>query len=274
MILFPNAKINIGLNIVERRPDGYHNLESIFYPVNICDRLQVDEDPDSPAPNCSMTLDGIVIDGRPEDNLVVRAYHLLEEQFSLPAVKVRLQKLIPTGAGLGGGSSDAAFMLKALNEMFQLQLSDDRLEALATRLGADCAFFIKNQPVFATGIGNIFHRDVPMPSLDGKHIVLVKPEDFVSTRDAYAAIVPARPKYPLVSSAQLPLSLWRDTIVNDFEASVFPKHPAIRQIKEQLYALGALYACMSGSGSSVFGIFDAPVTDLDTHFPQMFAVCI
>lgn len=274
MILFPNAKINIGLNIVERRPDGYHNLESIFYPINIYDRMEVEEDPDSPEPRCSMTLDGIEIEGRPEDNLVVRAYNLLEEQMPLPAVKVQLRKLIPMGAGLGGGSSDAAYMLKALNEMFSLHLTDEHLETLAARLGADCAFFIKNQPVFATGIGNVFHYDVPMPSLSGKTLALVKPDIFVSTREAYALITPARPKYDLVSSAQLPLSMWHDTIVNDFEASVFPKHPTIRQIKEKLYEMGAVYASMSGSGSSVFGIFDTPVTELDTQFPGMFTVAI
>jgi len=272
MILFPNAKINIGLNIVERRPDGYHNLESIFYPINIYDRLQVEVDAESPSPACNMTLDGIDIACRPEDNLVVRAYHLLAEKHPLPAVKVRLQKLIPMGAGLGGGSSDAACMLKALNQMFHLQLSDVQLELLAARLGADCAFFIQNQAVFATGIGNIFHRDLPMPSLVGKTLVLVKPDVFVSTRDAYSMITPMRPTVPLVAGVQLPIEQWKDVVVNDFEYSVFYKHPVIRDVKEQLYQMGALYASMSGSGSSVFGIFNQPIGSLDAAFPNMFSV--
>ena len=274
MIVFPNAKINIGLNIVERRNDGYHNLESIFYPINIYDRLQVDIDTECPTCGCSLKLDGIEIEGRPEDNLVVRAYRLLAESYKLPAVTVQLQKLIPMGAGLGGGSSDAAFMLKVLNEMFQLQLPEDKLEAYAARLGADCAFFIKNQPVYATGIGNEFHYDVPIPSLTGKVLVLVKPDVFVSTRDAYSLITPARPKYVLTESILQPINQWKDLIGNDFESSVFPRFPLIQEVKEKLYQLGAQYASMSGSGSSVFGLFDQPITGIDTHFPGMFSISL
>lgn len=274
MIVFPNAKINIGLNIVERRNDGYHNLESIFYPINIYDRLQVDIDTECPTCGCTLNLDGIEIEGRPEDNLVVRAYRLLAENFKLPAVTVQLQKLIPMGAGLGGGSSDAAFMLKVLNDMMQLQLSDDELETYAARLGADCAFFIKNQPVFATGIGNDFHYDIPIPPLSGKVLVLVKPNVFVSTRDAYSFITPARPKYALTESILQPIDQWKDLIENDFESSVFPRFPLIRDVKEKLYQLGAQYASMSGSGSSVFGLFNQPVPELDTHFPGMFSISL
>ena len=272
MVVFPNAKVNIGLNIVQRRPDGYHNLESIFYPISIYDRLQVDVAPGTSYNNCSLTLDGIKIEGSLQDNLVVRAYALLADKIQLPAVNVQLQKLIPMGAGLGGGSSDAAFMLRVLNEMFQLGLSDSQLESFAACLGADCAFFIKNQPVFATGIGNEFHYDVSIPSLAGKTLVLVKPDVFVSTRDAYSFITPAAPAHPLTSSVLCPLKQWKNLIVNDFEASVFPKFPLIGEVKEQLYQHGAIYASMSGSGSSVYGIFDAPLLGLDGLFPGMFTM--
>jgi 4-diphosphocytidyl-2-C-methyl-D-erythritol kinase len=271
MVVFPNAKINIGLNIVERRPDGYHNIESVFYPINIYDRMQVDVDEESEIPACTLTLDGIEIEGKPEENLVVRAYQLLAQDRNLPAVKVKLTKLIPMGAGLGGGSSDAAFMLKTLNELFELQLSDDVLEAYAARLGADCAFFIKNKPMYATGIGNIFSDDVPIPSLTGKTLVLVKPNVFVSTREAYSMIVPAKPKNPLSLCINQPISSWKETIYNDFEASVFPKFPLIKQVKETLYELGAVYASMSGSGSSVFGIFENPV-EIEDEFSDMFVI--
>ena len=275
MVLFPNAKINIGLNITERRNDGYHNLESIFYPVNIYDRLQVDINTEENAFGCTITLDGIELEGRPEDNLVVRAYTLLAEKYNLKPVRVKLQKLIPMGAGLGGGSSDAAFMLKALNELFQLELSDQQLETFATRLGADCAFFIKNQPVYATGIGNVFHYDMPIPSLSGNTLVLVKPDVFVSTRDAYSLVKPAKPSHPLIECVNAPLSQWKGLITNDFEASVFPKFPIIQAVKEKLYQMGAVYASMSGSGSSVFGLFShRPQTELDNLFPGMFSVTL
>jgi len=269
--LFPNAKINIGLNIVERRPDGYHNLESIFYPINIYDRLEVEEDETQPSGACNIQLSGIAIDGNTEDNLVVRAYHMVWEQFHIPAVKVRLTKLIPMGAGLGGGSSDAAYMLKALNELFSLNMSVAEMEQMAARLGADCAIFIQNRPVFATGIGNEFHYDVPIPSLSGKHLLLVKPDVHVSTRDAYSMIHPKYPKNRITECINQPITEWKELITNDFEQSVFAKFPLIADVKQQMYNLGALYASMSGSGSSVFGIFNAPVTDHEQHFAGMFS---
>lgn len=274
MILFPNAKINIGLNIVEKRTDGYHNIESIFYPINIYDRLQVDPDADKHSGECTIELSGITIEGNVEDNLVVRAYNMLWQKYHIPAVKVRLNKLIPMGAGLGGGSSDAAYMLKALNELFTLNLSDTELEQFAARLGADCAFFIKNQPVYITGIGNEFHYDVPIPLLTGKILLLVKPDVFVSTRDAYAMIHPKQPAHSLKKWIQMPVDTWKGKVVNDFEVSVFAKFPAIKDVKERMYQLGASYASMSGSGSSVFGIFDAPVADAESEFPGMFSVQI
>lgn len=274
MIVFPNAKINIGLNIVERRPDGYHNLESVFYPIKIYDRLQVEEATDSHAAVCNIISEGYTIEGDSKDNLVVRACNLIRQEYKIPAVNVKLSKLIPMGAGLGGGSSDAAYMLKALNDLFELNITEEKLQQIAAKLGADCAIFIKNQPVYATGIGNVFHYDVKIPSLAGKTIIIVKPDVFVSTKDAYSMIHPKRPKFPLAESICKPIDTWKNTIENDFEVSVFAKFPLIGDVKNKLYKLGAEYASMSGSGSSVFGIFNKPIENFETHFPGMFSVQI
>lgn len=198
------------------------------------------------------------IAGNPENNLVVKAYLLLDKEFHLPPVEIHLYKHIPSGAGLGGGSSDAAFMLKLLNEHYNLQLSDNQLEDYAAILGADCAFFIKNTPTYAEGIGNIFS---PIElSLKGYRIMIVKPDVFVSTREAFANIRPHRPEYPVREVIRRPVAEWKDTLINDFEASVFPQYPVIGEIKEELYHQGAIYASMSGSGSSVFGLFAAGTT--------------
>lgn len=280
MITFPNAKINLGLNVVERRPDGYHNLETIFYPIPLQDILEVttfDEDPSQTSPSGTdvvLHAGGITIAGEAEDNLVVKAYRLLKKKFELPPVHIHIFKHIPSGAGLGGGSADATFMLRLLREKFALPLTDDELEERASRLGADCAFFVHNTPAFATGIGNIF---TPLPdfSLKGYQILLVKPDIFVSTRDAFALIRPHKPACSLTEIATLPVNQWREAgMCNDFEESVFAKHPAIGDIKEQIYALGAEYASMSGSGSSLFGLFNADfVFDddcLHTLFPGSF----
>ena len=252
MITFPNAKINLGLNIVEKRPDGYHNLETVFYPVPLEDALEVNILHEG---NEKFRLHqaGLEIEGEVENNLVVKAYKLLDEKFNLPPVDIHLFKHIPSGAGLGGGSSDAAYMLKLLNEKFNLALTDETLEEYAAKLGADCAFFIRNAPTYAEGIGNLFS---PISlSLKGYQIVLVKPDIFVSTREAFSNIHPHRPKYPVREAIQRPVQEWKDTLINDFEASVFPQHPVIGEIKEELYHQGAIYASMSGSGSSVFGLF-------------------
>lgn len=254
MITFPNVKINLGLSITEKRPDGYHNLETVFYPVALEDALEV-RTSSTAAPDRKFTLQqhGMEIAGKPEDNLVVKAYQLLDREFHLPPIEIHLYKHIPSGAGLGGGSSDAAFMLKLLNGHFHLNLSDDQLEAYAAMLGADCAFFIRNKPTFAEGIGNIFS---PIElSLSGYGIMIVKPDIFVSTREAFSNIRPSRPAHPIKEVIQRPVSEWKETLINDFEASVFPLHPAIGAIKEELYNQGAVYASMSGSGSSVFGLF-------------------
>ena len=217
MLTFPNGKINLGLNITEKRPDGYHNLETVFYPIPIEDALEINLLHEGSRKYC-LHQAGIEIAGEAENNLVVKAYKLLDELFDLPPVDIHLFKHIPSGAGLGGGSADAAFMLKLLNEKFNLGLSIESMEDYASRLGADCAFFIRN----------------------------------VSTRDAFSQIKPHRPERPLKETIQLPVEEWRNCMVNDFEESVFPQFPAIREIKEEMYRQGAVYASMSGSGSSVF----------------------
>ena len=269
MIVYPNAKINIGLNVVEKRPDGYHNLETVFYPINLQDILEIQEiETDAPASGYRLKVTGTVLDGSPEDNLVVRALKLLKKDFDLPPVSIGLYKHIPTGAGLGGGSADAAFTVKTLNERFKLGLTIQQMEDYCSQLGADCPFFIQNKPVFATGIGNVFH---PLEmNLKYKQLVLVKPDIFVSTKDAYAKVKVQHPKQQLPELLAQPIEKWKDTVVNDFEASVFSKYPEIAAIKDKLYDLGAVYASMSGSGSSVFGIFEDPVENIDEKFSGMF----
>ena len=261
MITFPNAKINLGLNIVRKRPDGYHDLETVFYPVPIEDALEVTPRKEAEGGKCHLRQSGMPIAGNADDNLVVKAYRLLDADFGLPPVDVHLYKHIPSGAGLGGGSADAAFMLKMLDQLFALGLTVEQLEAYATRLGADCAFFVRNRPVFAQGIGNIFS---PISlTLSGYGLCLVKPDIFVSTRDAFAHVRPHRPDMSPRDIVLLPVEEWRGRLVNDFEASVFPQFPRIAWIKDELYRRGAVYASMSGSGSSVFGLF-APGQELPT----------
>lgn len=251
MLTFPNGKINLGLNITEKRPDGYHNLETVFYPIPIEDALEINLLHEGSRKYC-LHQAGIEIAGEAENNLVVKAYKLLDELFDLPPVDIHLFKHIPSGAGLGGGSADAAFMLKLLNEKFNLALSIESMEDYASRLGADCAFFIRNAPTYAEGIGNVF-SPVSL-SLKGYQLWLVKPDIFVSTRDAFSQIKPHRPERPLKETIQLPVEEWRNCMVNDFEESVFPQFPAIREIKEEMYRQGAVYASMSGFG--LIGLWD------------------
>lgn len=267
MITFPNAKINLGLRITERRPDGYHNLETIFYPIHLEDALEVVPLKDNKQ-EYDLKITGTPIDGTPEDNLVVRAYRLLKQDFDLPPIHIYMYKHIPLGAGLGGGSSDAAFMIKLLNEKFALGMTTGQMEAYASRLGADCAFFIQDRPILATGIGNEF---TPIDlSLKGMYIVLVKPSVSVSTREAYAGVTPQRPDVPLTTLIRRPIEEWRDCIANDFEPSVFRAYPEIAAIKDKLYDMGAVYASMSGSGSTVYGIFRESVPYVDEHFGEHF----
>lgn len=257
MITFPNAKINLGLNIVEKRPDGYHNLETIFYPIPLQDALEITPWEDGER-KYKLAQSGIQIAGDDEHNLVVKAYKLLDSLHNLPPIEINLLKHIPSGAGLGGGSADAAFMLCMLNQHFQLNIPNEQLEVYAAQLGADCAFFVENKPTFAEGIGNIFS---PIElSLKGYKLLLVKPDIFVSTRDAFAQIKPKRPSISLKEVAKMPIEAWKTYMVNDFEESVFPQFPAIADIKAKLYDMGAIYASMSGSGSSVFALFKGDAT--------------
>ena len=255
MIVFPNCKINLGLNIVNRRRDGYHDLETVFYPVTgLYDCLEVTREVDASVNDYTLQQFGNSIDCETEKNLVVKAYRLLKKQFdNLHPIDIHLIKHIPSGAGLGGGSADAAFMLKLLNDLFELQLSTKQLEHLAAQLGADCAFFIQNKPTFATGIGDVF---TPIDfSLRGYQIIIVKPNVFISTKEAFANIQPKQPTECIVDILKAPILEWQHHLTNDFEASIFPQHPEIKDIKQQLYEKGAEYASMSGSGSSVFGLF-------------------
>lgn len=269
MITYPNAKINIGLSITERRPDGYHNIESVFYPINLQDAVEIKTiEGEEPQGGYKLKVSGTILDGTPDDNLVVKAYQLLRKDFNFPAQKIHLYKHIPVGAGLGGGSSDAAAIIKMLNEKFALGLTSEQMQNYAVQIGADCPFFINNTPVFATGIGNIF---TPIElSLHGKTIILVKPDIFVSTRDAYALVKPSPAAIPLTEAIKQPISEWKQAITNDFEKSVFAKYPEIAAIKDKLYDMGALYASMSGSGSAVYGIFDSPIEYADEIFSGYF----
>lgn len=263
MLVFPNAKINLGLNIVGKRPDGYHNLETVFYPISVEDALEVTESKKRKT-KYVLWQNGINIGGSAEDNLVVKAYKKLDSIFDLPPVEIRLFKHIPFGAGLGGGSSDAAFMLKALNKLFHLSLTKQTLQEYASTLGADCAFFIENKPAFATGIGDVFS---PIQlSLKDYQIVVVKPDIFVSTKDAFSNIIP---HYPIVSIKDIvtcPMTCWKTLLYNDFEYSVFAKYPRLLKIKEELYEKHAIYASMSGSGSSIFGLYPHNLDISNIHF--------
>ena len=253
MICFPNAKINLGLNVVSRRPDGYHNIETIFYPIPLRDALEVVE-----ADTFSFSQTGIPVDAPAEKKLAVKAIRLLSASYPLPPLEVHLLKAIPFGAGLGGGSADAAFMLRLLNDFGKLSLADGQLEAMAATLGADCPFFIRNTPVFASGTGNIFE---PITlSLKGYYLALIKPDIAVSTAEAYSAVTPQSPAISLKDIVKRPVHEWKEYMVNDFEPSVFAKRPEIAAIKQRLYDSGALYASMSGSGSSVYALFSAPVS--------------
>ena len=269
MITFPNAKINLGLNIVEKRPDGYHNLETIFYPIALQDILEITPRKSDATEKYTLTMYDAPFDGNIDDNLVIKAYNALAAEHTLPPLDFFLYKKIPTGAGLGGGSADAAFALKMINDIAALSLCDEELEKYAARIGADCAFFVRNKPAFATGIGNIL---TPAEvSLAGYTLVLVKPEIHISTKDAYAQVTPAQPSISIKEIVKRPIAEWRTQLVNDFEKSVFAKYPEVEAIKEKLYETGAEYASMSGSGSAFFGIFkEAPDK---ARVEELFADC-
>ena len=273
MITFPNAKINLGLNITEKRADGYHNLETVFYPVPLEDALEITLSKSEEVP-FTLHPSGMSVAGELNDNLVVKAYLLLANFFDLPPIDIHLYKAIPSGAGLGGGSADAAFMLTLLNKKFNLNLSMEKLEEYATKLGADCAFFIQNRPTFAKGIGNLFS---PIQlSLKGYKIVIVKPDIFVSTREAFSLIIPRKPKIALTEVISRPPTEWKELMTNDFEQSVFALYPAIENIKKELYNKGALYSSMSGSGASVYGLFtpNTPLPEMNFGNSFCFQACL
>ena len=273
MITFPCAKINLGLNIVSKRPDGYHNLETVFYPIPLTDALEIkymDEKFPSESP-CDLKITGNDVDCNEEDNLVIKAYQLLAADFQLPRVHAHLVKRIPTQAGLGGGSSDAAYMIRLLDERFRLNICIPEMERYAAKLGADCAFFITADPSYAEGIGDVLMPvDVPGAGLGGYYLAVVKPSVAVSTRDAYAAIVPKTPAKCCRDIVRQPIETWKDELVNDFEAPIFAMHPELAAIKQRLYDAGAVYAAMSGSGSALFGIFREQPTGLEKEFEGMF----
>jgi 4-diphosphocytidyl-2-C-methyl-D-erythritol kinase len=252
MLVFPKAKINLGLRITGKRFDGYHDIETVFYPVGLSDALELVADLKGSADK--LTVTGSELPGRQEDNIVLRAVSMLREAYPIPCLNIHLHKIIPAGAGLGGGSSDAAFMLRALNKMFSLSLSAHELKAIASGLGSDCPFFIDCQPAFASGRGEIL--SLVKNVLDGFYIVLLNPGISISTKEAYENCLPAKPERSLRKLIDIPVSEWKDLIVNDFEKTVFIVHPEIESIKQTLYSSGAIYSSMSGSGSTVYGIFN------------------
>ena len=260
MLTRPIAKINLGLNVVEKRPDGYHNLETVFYPVQIEDALEVyPMDPEVPSENDGdLKVTNITIDGDEQRNLVVRAYNLLKADFpTLPRIHAHLYKGIPTQAGMGGGSSDCGFMITLLNQMFNLGLTDQQMIDYAARLGADCAFFILNRPCYAEGIGEKL-QPINL-DLKGWYLSLVRPDIPVSTREAFALIKPHHPEVNCREVVKQPVESWRGALVNDFEGSVFAVHPELGAVKDRLYDLGATYAAMSGSGSTLFALSRQPL---------------
>ena len=258
MVTFPNAKINIGLSITEKRPDGFHNLESCFYPVGWCDVLEI-----LPAEKLSFKTTGIPILGNPETNLCLKAYHLIKQDFNIPPVMIHLHKIVPIGAGLGGGSADCAFTIKTLNDLFELHLTTEQMENYARKLGSDCAFFIQDIPKYCVGKGDKF-SEISL-DLSGKFIVLINPNVHISTAEAYSGVKPMKSEVDLREVLQKPVNQWINVVKNDFENHLLLKYPAISSIKEQLYAHGAAYASMTGSGSTVFGIFEQEI-DLKEAF--------
>lgn len=249
MITFPNAKINLGLYVERKREDGYHDLSTVFYPIPLTDAVEVVE-----AKETALFTYGNPVDCPPEKNLVMKAYRLMEEEFKLPPVAIHLYKHIPDGAGLGGGSSDATSVAKILNSMFALGLSEEEIAVRVKRLGADCPFFAYNRPMAARGIGDLLEPvDV---DLRGYTMIVVKPDVSVPTAAAYAGVTPRVPETDVEKLVAKPVGQWKELLVNDFEESIFPKHPKLSAIKQSLYDAGAVYASMSGSGSAIFGLFE------------------
>ena len=273
MLTFPCAKINLGLNITSEREDGYHNLETVFFPVPITDALEVKlmhNDFPSYEP-CDLKITGNAVDCDEQNNLVVKAYKLLAQNFSLPRVHTHLVKRIPMQAGLGGGSADGAFMIRLLDERFRLNMGIAEMERYASRLGSDCAFFITAEPSFGTGRGEVLEPvQIVENNLQAFYIVIVKPAVAVSTREAFKQIVCRQPEHCCRDIVRQPVETWKAMLVNDFEVPAFKQHPELAAIKQQLYNLGAVYAQMSGSGSAFFGLFRREPQQVKETFPGCF----
>ncbi len=267
MVTFPNSKINIGLNIIGKRNDGYHNIETVFYPIDVKDALEIIPSPDS-GTDIIFTSSGNPISGNTDENLCVKAYRLLKKDFpEIPSVKMHLHKNIPMGAGLGGGSSDGAAVLLLLNKKFNLNISEEKLIQYALMLGSDCPFFIKNKPCFAEGRGDILKET--SIDLSGYKLMIVHPGIHVNTKEAFAKLDPK--DYSAAGSLELAIQKniteWKTYINNDFEKPVFGRYPEIKKIKSIMYENGSLYSSMSGSGSSVFGIFPQDM-NINIKFPS------
>lgn len=265
LLSFPNCKINLGLHVINKRTDGYHNLETIFFPIGKQDALEI-----ITADHLSFKTSGLAIGGKAEDNLCVKAYQLLKEHFpKLPAVSIHLHKTIPMGAGLGGGSADGAFMLTLLNNKYKLELTEQQLITFALLLGSDCPFFIQNKPCFAEGRGEML---TPINiNLEAYSICIVNPGIHISTKEAFEKLVPKQPQKKIREIIQQPVNTWKDELVNDFEQPVFELFPSISEIKSKLYAAGAVYASMTGSGSTVFALFEKHMSP-KLEFPETYGV--
>jgi 4-diphosphocytidyl-2-C-methyl-D-erythritol kinase len=263
LLVFPNAKINLGLNIIEKRPDGFHNIESVFYPINWVDILEIQH-----SSSFVFETSGLPVPGDPAGNLIVKAVDMLIKNGHLEQnnLFIHLHKVIPMGAGLGGGSADGAFALSLLNELFELNISTEKLQAYAEYLGSDCPFFIVNRPKYCTQKGTTF-EDIDL-SLKPYALVVVNPEIHVSTAEAYAGVRPLKPEVSIKEIVKMPITNWKNYLKNDFETSVVKNHPKIGALKAELYKLGAIYASMTGSGSTVYGIFEKPVPNLKSIFPD------
>lgn len=264
MIDFPCAKINLGLNITEKRTDGYHNLETVFFPIPICDALEI-KTMDERFPSnvaCDLKVTGNNVCCNENDNLIVKAYNMIAADFDIPRVHAHLYKNIPSEAGLGGGSSDAAYMIRLLDQRFRINIGNAEMEKYAARLGADCPFFITAEPSYAEGIGEILSPvNITDNNLEGYSLVVVKPQIAVSTKEAFSSITPRKPLMCCREIVAQPIETWKDALCNDFEESVFGIYPQLNDIKNRIYTLGAAYAQMSGSGSSLFGIFKSDVDE-------------
>lgn len=269
MLSFPNAKINIGLNIVKKRTDGFHNIETIFYPIPLTDGLEITN---SDKKEYSFSSSGIPILIEDSANIVCKAFELIRSRYNIPSTAIHLHKNIPFGAGLGGGSADAAFMIKMLNTQYNLNIPIQEMENIAGEIGSDCPFFIQNKPVFAKEKGDVFSQC--NLSLSGYHLLLIKPNIHIGTPEAYANVQPAVPVRSLELLINEPIENWKNLIVNDFENSIFPKHPELAHLKSELYKMGAIYASMSGSGSSLYGLF-REIPKLENKWPEYFSwTCI